>query len=487
MPVRRFLSNIYLRFSAIIASFLISTFTTKAQLCNGSLGDPVVNITFGNTGGINIPNPPPGYIFTSSACPDDGYYTIAKSTSGCFGNTWHTVSSDHTGNGAFMLVNASFDPGDFFLASVTDLCPNTTYEFAAWILNVMKPTSSILPDITFKIETPTGTVLSSFNTGQIQVTGSPVWEQYGFFFTTPANNAEIVLRITNNAPGGYGNDLALDDITFRPCGPPVDVSMVNGGDTLTICEDDTRGFNFESDVSADYQVPVFQWQLSTDLGVTWTDIPGAISDVFLRQPTGEGSYWYRMTVVEQSAATILSCRISSDVLVINVLPLPDVDAGPDRSVLIGDTISLNAQINGTDDITYYWSPTDFLVGYESLNPQAAGVRDITYTLFAETTAGCENSDQVFVKVINGIYVPSAFTPNNDGKNDIWQIPNLDPLWNAEVSVYNRFGQLVYHSKGNKVAWDGRLKGELLPTETFVYYLICKKPRLELKGTVTIIR
>ncbi|HPG11346.1 MAG TPA: hypothetical protein PLU37_07440, partial [Chitinophagaceae bacterium] len=227
--MRRFPCNICLRFAAIVAYFFISTFTVKAQLCNGSLGDPVVNITFATTAGVNIPTPPPGYIFTSGVCPNDGYYTIAKNTSGCFGDTWHTVPSDHTGNGAFMLVNASFDPGDFFLTTVTDLCPNTTYEFAAWILNVMKPTNSILPDITFKIETPGGIVLSSFNTGQIQVTSSPLWEQYGFFFTTPANNAEIVLRITNNAPGGYGNDLALDDITFRPCGPPVNISMVNHG------------------------------------------------------------------------------------------------------------------------------------------------------------------------------------------------------------------------------------------------------------------
>jgi hypothetical protein len=111
------------------------------------------------------------------------------------------VLHDHTGNGAFMLVNASYNPSDFFVTTVTDLCPNTTYEFAAWIMNVLVPRNGIKPNITFSIETPSGTVLQQYMTGDVPETSSPVWRQYGFFFSTPTNNAVIVLRMTNNAPG----------------------------------------------------------------------------------------------------------------------------------------------------------------------------------------------------------------------------------------------------------------------------------------------
>src|SRR5688500_20033177 len=83
-----------------------------AQLCQGSLGDPVVNITFGsgsNTGpalSSSITN----YAYHSADCPDDGYYTIANSNANCFGNTWLTVSEDYSQRdiyGYILLVSAS--------------------------------------------------------------------------------------------------------------------------------------------------------------------------------------------------------------------------------------------------------------------------------------------------------------------------------------------------------------------------------------------
>src|SRR4051812_45523029 len=125
----------------------------------------------------------------------------------------------------FMLVNASVQPGVFYLDTVRGLCGNTTYEFAAWIINVLLPTScggaGNQPNLTFSIEKTDGTVLQSSNTNNIPPSSPPTWKQYGFFFTTPSAVSDIVLRIVNNAPGGCGNDLALDDITFRPCGPQI--------------------------------------------------------------------------------------------------------------------------------------------------------------------------------------------------------------------------------------------------------------------------
>ncbi|MEO6839120.1 MAG: hypothetical protein ABI261_08885, partial [Ginsengibacter sp.] len=79
--------------------FFIFFEETSAQLCEGSLGDPVVNITFGS--GSN-PGPPlsPGitnYTYVTDGCPEDGYYTIANSVTSCFGGTWYPTT-DHTGN-----------------------------------------------------------------------------------------------------------------------------------------------------------------------------------------------------------------------------------------------------------------------------------------------------------------------------------------------------------------------------------------------------
>lgn len=457
------------------------------QLCNGSLGDPIVNITFGtaNSSGNTGYIPTGAYSFTYSECPNDGSYTITPRTSGCFGNSWHTITSDHTGNGNFLLVNASYNPGDFFVATVKDLCPNTTYEFAAWAMNVMKVVNSILPDLTFTVEAPDGTVLNRFNT-EIHVTDNPVWEQVGFYFTTPVNNPEIILRITNNAPGGIGNDLALDDITFRPCGGSITASIPGFNDTLDFCEGNTDIYTIDASASSTYFQPYYQWQASLDSGKTWADIPGANSLNYTRQPTGPGRYMYRLTVTESTSAGIKACRIASNNIVFNVHAKPFVNAGPDRFVITGDSITLNANVTGEDPI-YTWSPPDYLSNISELNPKTSPPGDITYSLSASSSFGCINSDNVTIKVIGGIYVPTAFTPNGDGKNDIWRIPYLDPEWETFVSVYNRYGQIIFSGKGTSISWDGTFNGIQQKADTYIYVLKIPSKNLTLKGTVTLIR
>lgn len=461
----------------------------EGQLCNGSLGDPVVNITFGdgtsgNTGGYIPTN---AYTYTSSQCPNDGYYTITRSTAGCFGNSWHTVSTDHTGNGAFMLVNASYAPGDFFLANVTDLCPNTTYEFAAWIMNVLNR-SGIKPNITFKIETTAGVVLQQFSTGDIPEDVSPTWKQYGFFFTTPTNNPGIVLRMTNNAPGGGGNDIALDDITFRPCSSVRITSAIQGNstDTVNICDDVVNAYTLKGSLSTGYISPVFNWQLSTDSGATWKDISGANTLTYLRTATAAGAYWYRLSVVEKSSAGIPACRIASNYVVINVHAKPLVNAGGKRVMIAGHGIILNGEVKGENPL-YYWDPPEYLSDINSTTPLATPVADKKYTLYAVTPFGCASQDTASIKVIAGIFVPSAFTPNNDGKNDSWRIPFLDPALGAEVSVFNRYGQLVYRVEGTAADWDGNYKGQPQPPGAYVFSIHFKNDYPDMKGTVLLIR
>jgi gliding motility-associated-like protein len=464
---------------------MLVTGSVHAQLCNGSLGDPVVNIRFDASGAVNVP----GYSYTSSSCPNDGSYTIVSSTSGCFGNSWHTVSSDHTGGGYFMLVNASFQPGDFFVQTVSDLCPNTTYEFSAWIMNVLhRPGGDgIRPNLTFRIETPTGTILNEFKTGDINHTSSPEWKQYGFYFATPVANAEIVLRITNNAPGGIGNDIALDDITFRPCGEKITAFIQgNSSDTINICEGNNDVYTFEGEVSAAYQAPAYQWQISNDSGTTWKDIPGATAATYQRQSTGAGNYWYRLAILEARYVGVKSCRISSNTIVINIHNKPVVDAGPDRIMIAGDSVILNGKAEG-ENLKYSWTPDTYINDVTMLTPIIKPVSDITYTLSAESGFGCNNEDEAFVKVVEDIFVPNAFTPNGDGKNDSWRIPFLDPAFGAEVSVFNRYGQLVYHSKSSIVSWDGTIRGQKQPTGTYVYMISIKPGSFRRSGTVTLIR
>src|SRR6187402_1966230 len=90
--------------------------------CTGSFGDPVINITFGsgNNPGPALKASTTSYQFVTTSCPADGQYTVTNSTFSCFNSTWHTITQDHTGNpsGYFMLINASYQPSDFYLDTV---------------------------------------------------------------------------------------------------------------------------------------------------------------------------------------------------------------------------------------------------------------------------------------------------------------------------------------------------------------------------------
>ena len=247
---------------------ILSVSKLSAQLCQGSLGDPIVDITFGAG-----PNPGPALTTTRNLnfyfndCPQDGLYTVRNNTSSCHRNTWHTLATDHTGdpNGYFMLVNASLQKSEFYVDTLSGLCPNTTYEFAAWIMNVILPSACMsnpkTPNLTFSIEKTDGTVLQTYNTGDIAATQSPAWNQYGSFFTTPANISNVVLRMINNSSGGCGNDLAIDDITFRPCGPLLVPSIKDqSGNLKVLCQGENADVEFQCKVSSGYSNPSFQWQ-----------------------------------------------------------------------------------------------------------------------------------------------------------------------------------------------------------------------------------
>jgi gliding motility-associated-like protein len=83
--------------------------------------------------------------------------------------------------------------------------------------------------------------------------------------------------------------------------------------------------------------------------------------------------------------------------------------------------------------------------------------------------------------------PNAFTPNNDGVNDVWLIPGLDKIANGSVDVYDRQGRRVYHSTGYPTPWNGTYNGKPLPVATY-YYLIKANDKLPpLSGSVTLLR
>src|SRR6202012_971775 len=194
----------------LLLLILASLAGVHAQTCSSGLGTPIVNVTFGaGTGpGPALASGITNLNYLNADCPVDNGYVIVNHSTTCYPGDWWVMNSDHTGdpNGYFMLIGASDIPSDFYKQTVSGLCPGTSYQFAAWILNMASHSGEILPNVTFTIQTTDGTVIKTFATGDIPVTSPTGWNPYAFYFTPPAAVSTVVLRMTNNAPGGYGND-----------------------------------------------------------------------------------------------------------------------------------------------------------------------------------------------------------------------------------------------------------------------------------------
>jgi len=467
----------------------ISTAKLSAQLCTGSLGEPAVSIDFGSgKPGDPAYKPTTTYGYLTNSCPGDGWYSVVRQTSGCYGNTWLTVNEDHTGDGAFMLVNGSFTPGDFFIDTVQGLCQNTTYQFSVWLLNVLAITGN-KPNLTITIESPDSTVFQTYNTGDIPEEKTAIWKEYGFFFTTPLSNQKLVIRMRNNAPGGKGNDLAIDDISFRACGEKLEAAVAGfNSDSVDLCSSEKKAVTLSGYASPSYTSPIYQWQTSIDKGNSWQDIPGGQQkDLVQQNGAAAGNYYYRFTVTEANSVPGNACRIVSNVVTLNIHESPSVDAGPAPVVIKGSAAQLQGSVSDPA-MSFIWYPTDNMQNQNSLTPTINPLADQLYTLTGTDTAGCVATDSVFVKVIRDFYVPSGFTPNGDGKNDHWRIPFLVSGVKAAVTVYNRWGAIVYQSNDGWADWDGNFKGQPQAAGTYIYLIRFQDASFgTLKGTVTIIR
>ncbi len=238
--------------------------------------------------------------------------------------------------------------------------------------------------------------------------------------------------------------------------------------------------------------------------VVWTgDTVLCPGDTVTLQVTGSQHYaWYPPgDLSDDSAATILAhpyytttyfllgyddagCRDSATVT-LHVDELPDLDAGAAVVMRYGTTVEMRA----SGATNYTWSPATGLSSTTGPMPSASPRETITYTVTTTTPAGCVVEDTVRVVVTNAS-VPTAFTPNGDGRNDVFRvyIPGEGVVL-QEFAVFNRYGQRVFVTKDILQGWNGVFEGKLADVGTYFWvalYSIGLQTYAE-KGDVALIR
>lgn len=182
-----------------------------------------------------------------------------------------------------------------------------------------------------------------------------------------------------------------------------------------------------------------------------------------------------------------------DTVRISVTPAVQAFAGRDTSVTVGQPLQMTGVDRGNSGVTVYqWIPSYGLNDANIANPIAILDRDMTYTLRLTTPEGCEGNDVVNVKVYKGpeIFVPSAFTPDDNGNNDLLRAIPIGMKKLHYFRVYNRWGQMIFSTVTEAKGWDGKINGVKQQTGTYVWIAEAedyKGNTIFRKGITTLIR
>lgn len=314
----------------------------------------------------------------------DGEYVLATNTQQGF-SSWASIGDNTTGSGYMMLVNADDNQaGEFYRAEVP-LTANTSYDFLAYLVTAnsqgdfdfctANEGGLVLPNVTLQVQSTSGVVLASIDTGDIPFNPVPEWEQYQIGFTTDGTTTAVDVVLINNSAGGCGNDLAIDDITFR-----VAVTMEAFDDIVTLTNTDatqnavlTLGSNDNLDGNPLPGTELYSVATGSSLPSGFT-LNSNTGEVGVPAGTPNGTYTFDYLVCE--TVNQFNCAVATATIIVDLPPLPITTADDNGSVADSST-GFNAVLNvlDNDTIDSVNSPSDFDL---SLAPGATLPSGITF-------------------------------------------------------------------------------------------------------------
>lgn len=196
--------------------------------------------------------------------------------------------------------------------------------------------------------------------------------------------------------------------------------------------------------------------------------------------TGEGLQPVRYTVTDGNGCQNSVARW------VRVTPPLRLEGAQTYQVQRNNSVQLILQPN-VDGAAIRWSPASYLSNAEVLAPTYQSGESTTYTVQAETVAGCKATASVAVEVLERLYIPTAFSPNGDGENEQWRPINSECFPNCEVAVYDRWGNLVYQGAGTNAIWDGRSGQGVVEAGVYTYTVKTAPGDPVLSGKLTVLR
>ncbi len=175
----------------------------------------------------------------------------------------------------------------------------------------------------------------------------------------------------------------------------------------------------------------------------------------------------------------------TDSLFMNILSLPEIDAGPDQYFDYPGETQLFGNTFGLD---YTWFPSEGLSCTTCAFPVAAPAEPMWYYLTSTSSTGCVGIDSVYVRPYFPIYVPNALTPNGDGLNDVFLVVG-ENLTGFQLQIFDRWGIKIFETNNPNEPWLGGYKDYFVPNDVYTWKVSFDsiERRTELIGHVTVIR
>lgn len=475
-----------------------------AVICNGQ-SNGIITVTSG--GGI----PPYQYSIDGGATwqgsnifnvPAGLYTVITRDVNNCTSSQPITVTQPATLSASSVNGAASCDGGNDGVITVTAIGGNTGYQYsidgttfqASNIFNVAPGgyTVTVKDNLGCSTTFP-ATVLLGSNFTMTKQTDATICE---------SKSTQLAL-ISNATQYTWTPSTGLSSTTvFNPVANPVVTTEYYVTATLGRCSDkDTVIVNVNAapipNAGTDGFIcygQTYPMQASGGSQYSWSPVT-YLDNASLANPVSAApkDFTYTLSIVSD----INGCAsLVTDQVFIDVTPPIKVKTFPYDSVgYSGDQFQLLAVPSDSDVINYSWSPTRGLSDPTIANPivTVGIVGDVVqYRVVASTIAGCKGEGFVTVRVYKGpdIYVPTGFTPNNDGKNDRFTPFPVGIKSYKYFRVFNRWGQLIFSTSKLNDGWDGKINGRDQPGGVYLWMIdgVTKDDKkITKKGTITLIR
>jgi gliding motility-associated-like protein len=426
---------------------------TVTSLCPGVI---TVTVTDGNTGCITVRS------FTVVENPQLEVLAFKKG-SGCTGGCTGEISLLPIGGSLpytfswFNLTNAT--------NNIDSLCAGS---YSSTIIDAKGCKTDTM--ITFidpeRLKLQSSFVNSSCSSvadGSGSVTAFGGTPGYRYLWRGPGSFTSAAVSISNVLAGNYSVSVrdtfncAID--TVLRLSPTITLTANAGNDT-TVCPGRSLTLSGLSSVGA--------------VNYKWYQLPeqinAAASVATISVENAEGSYTFQLVVT----ASVQGCS-ATDTVFVNTFVPPFVDAGPSYTIPVFSSVAIGGNPTAYRNDSITWFPSAGLSDPTVLNPVASGTVETTYYVSIPFGRGCMASDSMRVVLYPEIVVHNGFTPNNDGKNELWIIDYIEQFPDNTVEIFNRWGEPLFYSKGYWIPFDGTYHGKPLPVGTYYYVIKLNHP------------